>query len=288
MILELETLDGGAPLEDALCYRLFDDAERVRWRVSDIPWSQIERDKVKPQLVTIVRDIVYSELTTFSATQKFMQAFSDDVDFTQWISVWFYEETKHPHVLMYWLRAFGEVFSTNFMLRGRVSEPFMPSRLGTLVSNIISEITASNRYRMMAQGAEPVLARIGKHLSSDEARHASVFYLYAQRYIERAARPDEEQLMALKVLHLWLGQTTAVQHPVNMHVGRVQSSDEMQWAPVNQPEYMARVRTQACHVVGNLVGRAIERPADVMQHIRELVPIVRRRKSATDQPHVQG
>ena len=32
---------------------------------------------------------------------------ADDVDFTEWVSIWFYEETKHPDALLRWLGSFG-------------------------------------------------------------------------------------------------------------------------------------------------------------------------------------
>jgi NAD(P)-dependent dehydrogenase (short-subunit alcohol dehydrogenase family) len=93
---------------DALCHQLFAEAERVRRRSADIPWSSLDPSRASPALVALVREAAFSELTTHSATRRFLQEFSDDVDFTQWIAVWFYEESTHPQVLMQWLHHFGE------------------------------------------------------------------------------------------------------------------------------------------------------------------------------------
>src|SRR5262245_8077301 len=185
---------GAANSEDVignfLFYRLFDEAENVRWKMSDIPWSDIDKDKVSPSFVKIVREIAFSELTTWSATDRFFKDFVDDADFTQWITVWVYEETKHPQALMRWLDSFGESFDTRFLLEGRKIFPFMKTRMGNLVMNILSEIEASSRYMGMYTAAEePVLKLIGKNLAADEARHASGFYAYAKKILDNSKNP---------------------------------------------------------------------------------------------------
>ncbi|HVE83368.1 MAG TPA: hypothetical protein VND93_10995, partial [Myxococcales bacterium] len=129
--------DGSAPT-----YReLMETAEAARWKVSDVPWGSFRAERLSPGLSMVVREMAFYEQATFSATQRFMQAFSDDLDFTQWVSVWFYEETRHPLVLMRWAELAGGSFDAAFVARGRVSAPFMRSRMGTLVTNVISEIT---------------------------------------------------------------------------------------------------------------------------------------------------
>src|ERR1044072_9907413 len=82
-------------LDTAIYYGLFREAESVRWKMSDIPFDEIDADKVTPALIDLVKANAASELTTWTATNQFFQAFADDVDFTQWMTVWLYEETKH-------------------------------------------------------------------------------------------------------------------------------------------------------------------------------------------------
>src|SRR5260221_159346 len=78
------------------------------WRLEGIPWNDIDASAAIPELRALVRQMAYSENATYSATQRFLQTFYEDIAFTQWIAVWFYEETKHPHVLLEWLRRTGE------------------------------------------------------------------------------------------------------------------------------------------------------------------------------------
>ena len=130
--------------------KLIETAEGVRWDIADLPWSTFDPAKATPALCAIVREMAYSEQATFSATQRFMQAFGDHLDFSQWISVWFYEETRHPMVLIKWLELAGEKPDAQFVTRGRVSAPFMKSRTGTLVTNVISEVFAAEAYLGLA------------------------------------------------------------------------------------------------------------------------------------------
>ncbi|HEY0711156.1 MAG TPA: ferredoxin, partial [Polyangia bacterium] len=120
-------------------------SERVRWRLDELDWGRLDLNRASPALCALVREMAFSEHATFSATHRFMQTFADDTAFTAWLSIWFYEETRHPHALMAWLTRVGAAPGDldDFTLRGRVSAPFMKSKMGTLVTNIISEITAA-------------------------------------------------------------------------------------------------------------------------------------------------
>jgi hypothetical protein len=88
-------------------YRLLESSEKARWIFRDQLWDEIDESKVTPELIEDVKIVAYAELTTFSATQSFMKLLHNDVDFLQWLSVWFYEETKHPLALIRWLGKVG-------------------------------------------------------------------------------------------------------------------------------------------------------------------------------------
>lgn len=256
---------------EALCYQLFAEAEKVRWRAADIPWDALDRARVSPALLGLVREAALSELTTHSAARRFLQEFADDVDFTQWIAVWFYEESTHPQVLMQWLHCFGERCSAEFVRRGRQSAPFMRSRFGTLVTNIISETIAAHNYLTLHRAIdEPVLAAITKNLASDEARHARGFFAYARRMLERSEYPDLERLDGLKVLHLWFAAPERVTHPVSEFLGRT----------TEQPPIAALVERfgldpavpaqKACRLIGSLLGLRIDSVEAVEGQLSEL------------------
>jgi rubrerythrin len=249
---------------DGLYCDLFDRAERARWKMSDIAWHQIRKQEVSAGLIELVRQAAFAELTTWSATRRFLQEFADDVDFTQWISVWFYEESTHPQVLMRWLHEFGQTCDSQFVRRGRRAAPFMKSRIGMLVTNVISELVASRSYLNLARNCpEPVLSTIAKNLASDEARHASSFYAYARRTLERVPDSDRQRLAALKVLYAWFQQNDRVLHPVNEFRGRAERSEEMASAMADMQLGVVSLEERIFRTIGQLIDVPLTSADDV-------------------------
>jgi Rubrerythrin. len=258
-------------LDTALYYGLFREAESVRWKMSDIPFDAIEKDKAPPGLVELIRANAAAELTTWTATNQFFQGFSDDVDFTQWMTVWLYEETKHPQALMCWAKHFGESFDTGFFLEGRKTYPFMNSKMGTLTFNILSEIEAATYYLSVSRNVqEPVLKLITKNLAADEARHASSFYLYAKKRVTQSDNPQLERFEALKMLYFWLVRHQNVQHPVALFANKIARGGEFEGLDrivgYNTENMHVRMRT----MIGNLVGLTLDNKEEVRKNFLQL------------------
>ena len=255
-------------LDTALYYGLFREAESVRWKMSDIPFDAIEADKAPRALIELIKVNAASELTTWTATNQFFQGFSDDVDFTQWMTVWLYEETKHPQALMRWLKHFGESFDTGFFLEGRKTYPFMNSKMGTLTFNILSEMEASSYYLSVFRNVqEPVLKLITKNLAADEARHASSFYLYAKKRLMQSDNPQFERFEALKMLYFWLVSNQNVKHPVALFANKIAEFGELERIVSFKSENLyARMRT----MIGNLVGIALGNKEEVRKNFLQL------------------
>ena len=256
-------------LDTALYYSLFREAEGVRWKMSDIPFDSIETDKAPPSLVAVMKELAAAELTTWTATNQFFEAFSDDIDFTQWMTVWLYEETKHPQALMRWLKAFGETFDTKFFVEGRKTYPFMNSKMGTLTINILSEIETATFYLTVSQNVkEPVLKLIAQNLAADEARHASSFYLYAKKRLHESTNPQVERFEALKVLYFWLISNQNVKHPFAMFANKVAAIyDDLEPIMSFKSETMyTRMRT----MVGNLISLDLDNKEAVRRNFLQL------------------
>jgi ferredoxin len=265
--LDLSTVEHG---EDASPFgTLATGAETVRWKLADVPWKELRASSASPELRVVVREMAFSENATFSATQRFLEAFGDDLEFSQWIAVWFYEETKHPFVLMEWLRRVAEPMPSDFVLRGRVSTPFMRSRVGTLVTNVISEITVSQAYLYLARTSpEPVLGRLASLIAGDEARHAASFFRFARRQLEIA--PDggaRERARGLEVLQAWLGNGQNVTHPVQQMLERLAPAGAGRALDL---DYEA-IRLRVVRVVGLLLDLPLRRVEDVGGVLRELL-----------------
>ncbi len=262
-------------------------SETVRWHLGEIPWDRLRPDLASPSLRFLVREMAFSEYTTFSATHRFMQSFEDDVEFTQWLSIWFYEETRHPHALMEWLRILGALPENHEVLirKARVSAPFMKSKTGTLVTNIISEVTAAAAYQAMADhGVEPTLRTVAQFIAGDEARHASSFFRFAQKRIEEADDPLRERLDALKVLHFWLSDTQQVTHPVSQMIARLDdpSSDVRVLKDVLFDP--GTIRSRLIKMIGLLIEEPLHAIEEVLPLLRTMTADVQRRGGG-EAPH---
>jgi ferredoxin len=254
-----------APLFDELA----PSAERVRWALDAIPWQDLDPASASTELRSIVREMAFSESATYSATQRFLESFFEDVDFSRWISVWFYEETKHPHVLIEWLRRVGEPVSSDFVLKGRVSTPFMRSIVGTLVTNVISEVTAAQAYRRLATTSpEPVIAHIARLIAGDEARHAASFFRFTRRQLASES-PDvarRSRARGLEVLSAWLGGARPATHPVAQMIERLKDVD------VGSLDLsFAAVRTRVIRITGLLLDLPLRNDDDVRLLLRDLL-----------------
>ena len=248
-------------ITDSLYGTLADAAERARWAMTDIPWDRIDRAAVTPQLCDLVRESAFAELTTASATRRFLTELGDDTDLVHWISVWFFEETRHPQVLLRWLQQVGIGVDDDFMRRGRGTASFMKSRMGTFVTNIISEMVASASYGKLAETCgEPVLSAIAQNLAADEARHAASFYAFARRHLERSRDPQAERRDALKIAYAWFHDNSHVRHPVNEH--RVRNGSEMTAETTVVP------RDRIVETIGTLIGHDMRNTADLIATIR--------------------
>lgn len=273
--VDLATADDRAPRD--LHTELAAQAEGApRWALAGVPWNELDAAAVSSELRGLVREMAFSENATYSATQRFLQTFYDDVAFSQWISVWFYEETRHPQVLMEWLARVGDPEDDDFVRRGRVSTPFMKSKMGTLVTNVVSEIAASHAYAALAgANVEPVLTAIARRISGDEARHASAFFRFARDRLERAERPERERLDGLKVLHLWLTGRDQVSHPVNQMLKRLEPAAPAGTAgssPVPDVGFESgALARRVTRLVGLLLDVNVREPGDVEAAVRDLV-----------------
>jgi hypothetical protein len=262
--------------DHGIFYRLLDEAERVRWRMIDYPWSAIRKAEVSPSWRAVARETLIGELTTFSATERFFADFGDDVDFTQWLTVWLYEETKHPSAILRWLDAFGEKFDSRFMLQGRQTLPFMPSRMGTLATNVISEIVAAALYLTLSSQptVEPVLQQICQNIGGDEARHAASFYSYAKKRLARSEDQTKDKLDVLKVLYFWITPelNRRVGHPVNLLANRYQADPSLHEAVPAEAIRSAvdNAYKRACRVFETLLGLQLRDPKDVGDQLAAL------------------
>ncbi len=236
-------------------------SEQGRWNLSELPNEKLDRSKVTPELIRNVEALAFGELTTFSATASFMNLFQDDVDFTQWISVWFYEETKHPLALIRWLHLVDVPIDKSFIHRGREIRPMTTSKIEMLVFNIISEITASNLYFQLRNVVEePYLKEVLRNLARDEMRHSVGFTEYCRNSINDSDDPDRERLRVLRTAWYMLQPATRdglSNHPVLLTRNNISGID---WS-----QTVDRVNELVVTRLSNLLGIGIPSVDDLYE-----------------------
>lgn len=255
-------------------YRLLEGSEQGRWNFADMPWNGLDYSKVTPTLVHNVKAAAYGELTTFSATEAFMKLFRSDIDFTQWLAVWFYEETKHPLALIKWLKQVGVTTDDTFIHKGREITPMTDSRAEMLTFNIISEISACNMYNFLRETAdEPLFLEITRNLARDEMRHSVGFTHYCAKTIQRSDDPDRERLRVLRATWFMThgSRDDLTRHPVLLTLQQTQG--------VTTDTMLDRINSQIVTRVGKMLEIDIPRPDAVYDAYSRLKKAYRGRQA---------
>jgi hypothetical protein len=209
-------------------YELLGLSEKARWEFHGLPWDGLDRSRLSDDMIHNVKTAAYGELTTFTATESFMKLFRSDIDFTQWLAVWFYEETKHPLSLIRYLAQLGIPTDETFIHSGREISPMLNDRVIMLVSNICSEIAANTLYNYTTkQAEEPLLKEILRNLARDEMRHSNGFQFYLRKTLARSEDLDADRLKALRMTWFLVdpGSQGVTHHPVYLSVRRMRGLD---------------------------------------------------------------
>lgn len=251
-------------------YGLHRQAEKVRWEFEDIDFSAIQKDKATSTVLSQVRSVANLEFTTYPGAMNFFREFADDMDFTQWVTMWLYEETRHPQVLMQYLSHFGEEFPVEDMSERREIFPLGRERIGTLSMNIISEMRAASWYLALAENTEePVLQHICRLLSADEARHASGFYVYAKKQIDESDNPALERMRALEMLYVWVKSTVPNHHPAGHFFPHTDNQVGLADATLSYAD-VDLVDSRVCRMFSNLVGVPLKSKDGIKAALRSL------------------
>ena len=187
--------------------------ERNHWKLTDVDFSAVDKDLVRPEYVTIARSAVIGESNVIAAVHGFLNEFVDDYDFSTFAVVWGNQEIQHHFMFRSWLDAVGARVSDDVVAAMRA--PYAPgiSPSATLATNIISELTVNHIYRRVASAVEePVLSTLLLNASRDEAGHAREFIHFCR---ERLTRHPEETASVLETLYVYTSDKR-IKHPVGI------------------------------------------------------------------------
>ncbi len=169
--------------------KLFSKLEKVRWNLEeDIAWDQIQPDKLTPYQKENIRNICKTEMGSLFAAEAFIRDFYDDIDFSCFVSIWYYEEMKHCLTLKKYLSHVGIDIAESELQQIRMSIP--PSDKQTiLMIHFLSEHRLAMWYRGISHWlSEPVGKDIFHRIADDELRHANGYFEYMMKDLKQSPK----------------------------------------------------------------------------------------------------
>ncbi len=167
---------------------------RMHWRLDDLPWDRLDRDRVDPELIPLIKAAALVEFNAHDYTAYLCNVFHDDPEFQAIAAVWAEEEIQHGQALGRW----AELVDPAFDFQGAVARfragykipidldaSVRGSRSGEMIARCIVETGTSSYYAAIGDSTdEPVLKEICRRISADELRHYKIFYTYTKKYLE--------------------------------------------------------------------------------------------------------
>lgn len=164
------------------------------WTLDDIAWDRIDRSKVEPEILAIVKAASLVEQNGADYARYLCNVFHDDPAFRSAAMEWGAEEIQHGQALGRWAEladpAFDHAaasarFSAGFRVNLRAQDSVRGTRSGELIARCVVESGTSSYYSALADAtAEPVLKEICRRIAADEFRHYRLFYRHLKRYLE--------------------------------------------------------------------------------------------------------
>jgi hypothetical protein len=196
------------PFYDGIFRRL----EANRWLLAEVPFVEVDVASVPAGVVDFVRSNCLVELSSLYAVRMFLRDFGDNVDFCQFMSVWYFEEMKHYLVLREYLKLFGREPAEE-ELRPLDTELLPAPWPGTLAMHYCGELRLGMWYHRWSEVMpEPVLCSIYRTIGDDEFRHAQCY----RDFMLRAAERTPEVVLDFAQAAKWMMVGGLEKHPTTL------------------------------------------------------------------------
>lgn len=205
-----------------LYQEIFKRLESARWSMaSDINWEQFNKNKISDRQLYGIRMNAILEWSAMPTAEMFLRDNQDDVDFSAFMSIWFFEEQKHSLVLLEYLRRFAPEYlpTENELAAVRFRFDSAPP-LESLGLHFCGEVRLNQWYRCAREWhTEPVIRQIYTFLSNDEARHARAYFDYMKKAVSQKSC---EAILAFSKIGVLMtnARLNKAMHPTNLHVNK--------------------------------------------------------------------
>ena len=167
----------------------------MSWTLDDIPWQQLDRGAVEPDLLRVVKAAALVEGRSGDYADYLCNVFADDPEFQAQARAWGREEVQHGAALGAWAERVDPAFRYDEALQRMRAGYALPtdaltsirgSRSAELVARCVVECGTSSFYSAIRDAsAEPVLKAIAHRIAGDEFRHYQLFLKTLRRYRKR-------------------------------------------------------------------------------------------------------
>ncbi|MDP1672655.1 MAG: ferritin-like domain-containing protein [Burkholderiales bacterium] len=267
---------------------IFKSMERIRWSMADdVPWDRFDSNLLSEEQALTIKMNAITEWAALPATEMFLRDNRHDSDFSAFMSVWFYEEQKHSLVLIDYLRRFRPELAPTPEELHAVRFEFDPAPpLETLMLHFCGEIRLNHWYRCaMEWHTEPVIRKIYRLISRDEARHGGAYLQYMKRALNSVGNPARAAFAKVGVLMASSGRSGKPLHPTNLHVNKALFPNDTVQSRLPDPAWLERwldeqirfnsdweqkVVKVILHNLSLLFGRSFESVKDINRFRKEI------------------
>ena len=166
--------------------KLFTRLEKIRWSLeTDIDWDAIQPELLSDYQKESIANICKTEMGALFAAEAFIRDFYDDIDFSCFVSIWYYEEMKHCLALKKYLSHVGVEIADDELQQIRMSIP-PNDKQAILMIHFLSEHRLAMWYNGFGNWlAEPVGKDLFKRIAEDELRHANGYFEYIKKDLKQ-------------------------------------------------------------------------------------------------------
>jgi hypothetical protein len=165
------------------------------WSLGDIPWESLDRNRLDPEIVRIVKAASLVEYNGGAYAHHLCRIFADDPEFQRTARSWGEEEIQHGKALGRWAQLIDPAFDfegafarfqAGYQVDFDLDVSRRGSRSGEMIARCMVEVGTSSYYSALAEAVqEPVLKEICRRIAADEFRHYKLFYQNLMRCLER-------------------------------------------------------------------------------------------------------
>lgn len=251
----------------------FSRLEKLRWRLDeDIDWNAINPALLSDRQVELITHICKTEIGSLYAAEAFLRDFYDDIDFSCFVSIWYYEEMKHFMVLKKYLMHLGVEIPTEELQPLRMTIP-ESTQESILMIHFLSEHKLAAWYQTMSDWLdEPVAKDMFKKIAADEIRHGQAYFDFIQRDIE--IRPERLLRYLKTALFMLSPKAPSDMHAVTL-TGTTDRLDEPGYVQFIQDTLVTEEKKEATvkrmyGLLSLLANTTVTSYADLSAHVKTL------------------